>query len=79
MAPDEFSIQQYTNIILILGVENMNYERDYPDKKFQMKWLKNYLEFWHEGNHLGPVTDRHVETLYVQVNKFAPVSLFSLC
>ena len=48
----------------------------YPSKDFQMRWLKNYLEAWHQltnqNDNIDKVTlENQVETLYVQVNSFA--------
>lgn len=45
----------------------------YPDKEFQMRWLKVYLEAWYYENEwsLDDITDETVEHLYIQVNKFA--------
>ena len=48
----------------------------YPDKTYQMEWLETFLRFYYEqiGRNPKEVTDVDVETLYVQVNKFALVS-----
>lgn len=48
----------------------------YPDRAFQLQWLRSYLEAYkeHKGQ-AGGVTDREVEVIYVQVNRFALVSL----
>lgn len=48
----------------------------YPERTFQLSWLRTYLEFWNQSQsvHQLPVTDLDVETLYVQVNKFALAS-----
>ncbi|XP_035215187.1 ethanolamine kinase 1-like isoform X1 [Stegodyphus dumicola] len=45
----------------------------YPNKEFQLKWLKDYLEAWYEVNgwSLDNITDEAVQLLYIQVNKFA--------
>ena len=42
-----------------------------------MKWLRMYLELKavHRGSDSSTVTDRDVEVLYVQVNKFALVGI----
>lgn len=46
----------------------------YPERAFQLQWLRSYLEAYKEHKGQGSeVTDREVETLYVQVNKFALV------
>lgn len=48
----------------------------YPDKEFQMQWLKEYLENWFLVNGCTTdVTQDDVEILYIQVNKFALVIL----
>ncbi|XP_054723170.1 ethanolamine kinase 1-like [Uloborus diversus] len=49
------------------GVDNFDPQL-YPDKEFQLVWLREYLEAWRQSE---PITDRDVERLYVQVNKFA--------
>lgn len=48
----------------------------YPDRAFQLQWLRSYLEAYkeHKGQ-AGDVTDREVEIIYVQVNRFALVSV----
>ncbi|KAG8175718.1 hypothetical protein JTE90_022470 [Oedothorax gibbosus] len=44
----------------------------YPDKEFQMRWLKDYLEAWYfENGCADETTEEKVELLYIQVNKFA--------
>lgn len=44
----------------------------YPDKEFQMKWLKEYLEAWYLVNgYSSNVVEEAVEVLYIQVNKFS--------
>jgi len=59
------------------GVTDTDFSR-YPDREFQLKWLRTYLECWHCSNDstISPsvVTDELLETLYVQVNKFALAS-----
>lgn len=51
------------------GVDEVDYSR-YPDKEFQLNWLKVYLESYQNES----VTEQDVERLYVQVNKFALAS-----
>lgn len=50
----------------------------YPDKDYQLKWIRNYLTYLKEYNNEEdrPVTDKDVENLYIQANKFAPVGNF---
>lgn len=45
----------------------------YPDKDFQLRWLRDYLEAWHEVNGWNEedITDESVEILYIQVTKFS--------
>ena len=49
----------------------------FPDKTTQLPWLRHYLEckFEKEGKNSGEVTEKDVETLYVQANKFSLVRL----
>lgn len=52
---------------------------NYPDKDYQLKWIRNYLTCWKEyNNEETDVTDRDVETLYIQANKCTLVGHF-LC
>ncbi|KAK7896151.1 hypothetical protein WMY93_021476 [Mugilogobius chulae] len=56
------------------GLEKVDYSQ-YPERSFQLLWLRSYLEAYKE--HKGQatdVTDEEVDTLYVQVNKFALAS-----
>lgn len=48
----------------------------YPERAFQLQWLRSYLEAYkeHKGQ-CSEVTDREVEILFVQVNRFALVSI----
>lgn len=65
-----------TNVFLFNfpGLNEVDYSH-YPDRAFQLQWLRSYLEAYkeHKGQ-AGDVTDREVETIYVQVNRFALVS-----
>ncbi|MEQ2280100.1 Ethanolamine kinase 1 [Ameca splendens] len=58
------------------GLNEVDYSH-YPERPFQLQWLRSYLEAYkeHKGQD-GVVTDREVEILYVQVNKFALASHF---
>lgn len=50
----------------------------YPERAFQLEWLRSYLEAYKEHKGQGcEVTDREVEIIYVQVNRFALVSICS--
>uniref|UniRef100_A0AAV2M399 ethanolamine kinase n=1 Tax=Knipowitschia caucasica TaxID=637954 RepID=A0AAV2M399_KNICA len=49
----------------------------YPSREMQMQWLRVYLQaFKGFTNKNEELSDREVETLYVQVNKFALASHF---
>ncbi|KAF8786911.1 ethanolamine kinase 1-like [Argiope bruennichi] len=54
------------------GVEKFE-PKLYPNKEFQMRWLKDYLEAWYSENELSPddITEETVENFYIIVNKFA--------
>lgn len=45
----------------------------YPDRECQLRWLRNFLEFNYKesGQSASSMTDKDVERLFVQVNKFA--------
>ena len=53
-----------------LDPQNMDYAKLYPDKEFQTKWLRIYLEKFFE-NENREVSSEEVESLYKIVNKFA--------
>ncbi|MBN3301863.1 EKI1 kinase, partial [Amia calva] len=56
------------------GINEVDYSC-YPDKNLQMQWLRAYLEAFKEFKGQGSeVSDKEVEVLYVQVNRFALVS-----
>ena len=66
----------------VAGLNEVDYSH-YPDRAFQLQWLRSYLEAYkeHKGS-AAAVTDGEVETLYVQVNQFALVRcdlVFSGC
>lgn len=65
----------FSQIIWIAGLNEVDYSH-YPDRAFQLQWLRSYLEAYkeHKGQ-AGEVTDREVEIIYVQVNRFALVSI----
>ncbi|MEQ2200811.1 hypothetical protein XENOCAPTIV_003441 [Xenoophorus captivus] len=55
----------------VLGLNEVDYSH-YPERPFQLQWLRSYLEAYkeHKGQD-GVVTDREVEILYVaQPNSF---------
>ncbi|KAJ3029909.1 UNVERIFIED_CONTAM: Ethanolamine kinase 1 [Siphonaria sp. JEL0065] len=43
----------------------------YPDKEFQRKFLRAYLEAWNEGEGEKTVTEEEVNKLYAEVNKYS--------
>lgn len=48
----------------------------YPERSLQLQWLRAYLEAYKEYKDQGTeVSEAEVEVLYVQVNRFALVSL----
>lgn len=57
------------------GVNEVNYGL-YPTTDLQYDWLRTYLEAYKHFTKKGEVTHKSVETLYVQVNKFALASHF---
>lgn len=58
------------------GLNEVDYSH-YPERAFQLEWLRAYLEAYNSHKALGGVvTDIEVERLYVQVNKFALASHF---
>lgn len=57
------------------GVSDVDYSL-YPDRELQSQWLRSYLEAYKEYKGFGSdVTEKEVETLFIQVNQFALVSL----
>lgn len=61
--------------LFVAGLNEVDYSH-YPDRAFQLQWLRSYLEAYkeHKGQS-SEVTDREVDILYVQVNRFALVSI----
>ncbi|XP_019369474.1 PREDICTED: ethanolamine kinase 2 isoform X2 [Gavialis gangeticus] len=59
------------------GVKEVDY-RLYPSKETQLQWLRHYLHAYKQLNQEdqggGAVSDKELETLYVQVNKFSLAS-----
>jgi len=49
----------------------------YPDREYQLSWLRVFLETSneHRGLDASTVTDIDVERLYVQVQKFSLVTI----
>ena len=65
---------KYFNTCIISGVDDFDFTR-YPDKAYQLDWLRHYLQKLAEfrGENPDTVTDRDVEICYVKANKFALV------
>lgn len=58
------------------GVSDVDYSL-YPDRELQGQWLRSYLEAYKEYKGFGSdVTEKEVETLFIQVNQFALASHF---
>lgn len=45
----------------------------YPPKEYQLKWIHEYLTHYHYNDSMV-ITDKYVEKLYADVNKFALVA-----
>ncbi|XP_034623172.1 ethanolamine kinase 2 isoform X2 [Trachemys scripta elegans] len=63
------------------GVNEVDYSL-YPSRDTQLQWLRRYLQAYkqlsreNQGNGGGVVSDKELETLYVQANQFALASHF---
>lgn len=59
------------------GVDDVDFSR-YPDKTYQLDWIRYYLECQaeHNGGAVSDITDRDVEDCYVKANKFALAAHF---
>ncbi|OWF43046.1 ethanolamine kinase 1-like [Mizuhopecten yessoensis] len=58
------------------GLDEVDYNL-YPDKEFQMGWLRTYLKEWNKANgKSADILQAEVETLYVYVNKCALTAHF---
>ncbi|CAB1314949.1 unnamed protein product [Coregonus sp. 'balchen'] len=58
------------------GMSELDYGL-YPSREMQLEWLRVYLQAYKASTKKGEeVSDRELETLYVQVNKFALASHF---
>ncbi|XP_033106154.1 ethanolamine kinase 1-like [Anneissia japonica] len=56
------------------GIDVVDYGL-YPDKEFQLRWLREYLTCWNKAKTVNePVTDEQIEYFYATVNKFALAS-----
>ncbi|XP_064824624.1 ethanolamine kinase 1-like isoform X1 [Oncorhynchus masou masou] len=63
-------------ICVCSGMSELDYGL-YPSREMQLEWLRVYLQAYKESTKKGEeVSDRELETLYVQVNKFALASHF---
>ena len=58
------------------GIDNPDYKL-FPNKEFQCKWLRAYLEETAElkGEDPAAVKEADVEKMYIEVSKFVPVSV----
>lgn len=62
----------------LTGLNEVDYSL-YPERSLQLQWLRAYLEAYKEYKDQGTeVSEAEVEVLYVQVNRFALVSLHTL-
>jgi len=63
----------------LAGVKEVDY-RLYPSKETQLQWLRSYLQAYKQLTQGGQggtgvtVSEKELEALYVQVNKFSLVS-----
>ncbi|XP_064634399.1 ethanolamine kinase 1-like isoform X2 [Lineus longissimus] len=56
------------------GIDEVNYEL-YPDEEYQKKWLRRFLEYkFQHVKRQDVVTEKDVQTLYVQTNQLALAS-----
>ena len=62
-------------LFIFTGTDEIDFTR-YPDKPYQLDWLRYYLQCKTEqnGGSADDVTERDVEECYVKTNKFALVS-----
>lgn len=59
----------------LTGLNEVDYSL-YPERSLQLPWLRAYLEAYKEYKDQGTeVSEAEVEVLYVQVNRFALVSV----
>lgn len=59
----------------LTGLNEVDYSL-YPERSLQLQWLRAYLEAYKEYKDQGTeVSEAEVEVLYVQVNRFALVSV----
>lgn len=65
---------QYVDVFPLSGMSKLDYSL-YPNREMQLEWLTTYLQAYkHFTKKREAVTDCELETLFVQVNKFALVS-----
>lgn len=59
----------------LTGLNEVDYSL-YPERSLQLQWLRAYLEAYKDYKDQGTeVSEAEVEVLYVQVNRFALVSV----
>ena len=75
MNPDNLCINEWPIFQPFSGVDTVDYNL-YPDKEYQLKWLRQFLETKakFEDKDASAVSDQEVEKLYAESNKFALVS-----
>lgn len=56
-----------------IGMVDVDYSF-YPNKEFQLEWLRVYLTNYHKNDNIQ-IDDDYVHRLYLDVNKFAFISL----
>lgn len=61
-------------LLFVVGMDNIDYSR-FPDKEYQMDWLRIYLECYNErrGCARKEPAQHDLDVLYIQVNKFVLV------
>lgn len=56
------------------GMTDTDYKR-YPDKTFQLEWIRIYLENYHKSDD-RIIDDKYINEVYIDVNKFALVAWY---
>lgn len=72
---DLFCVNLIRVCVCLSGMSELDYNL-YPSREMQLDWLKTYLQAYKLFTKKGEeVSQCELETLYVQVNKFALVSV----
>jgi len=76
IAPISLAFLSRDTHLLCPGIDNPDYTL-FPNKEFQCKWLRAYLEETAElkGEDPAAVKEADVEKMYIEVAKFVPVSV----